>query len=64
MRICRHHEAFERLAEIAERLLGGGAMDAADRAFLAETEGRDDLFPDLEVDGLAARAASRVGHGG
>jgi 1,4-alpha-glucan branching enzyme len=62
-RICRHHEAFERLAGIVERLLGGGEMNAADRVFLAETAERDDLFPDLEVDGFAARASDRAGRG-
>ena len=56
-RITRHAEDFERLAVLAERRTGGGALSEADETFLATVERRDSLFPDLDWRVYAGRAA-------
>jgi 1,4-alpha-glucan branching enzyme len=44
-RVATHHEAFNRLAEMAERAdsLSDGEME-----YLADLEKRDDIFPDFD----------------
>ncbi len=54
LRIARHAEDFQRLAEIARRLLesrgqGSSALTPEDEAFVSTMEARDRLFPDLDL---------------
>ncbi|HWP35651.1 MAG TPA: 1,4-alpha-glucan branching protein domain-containing protein [Thermodesulfobacteriota bacterium] len=51
LRVARHDEDFRRLAAIARRLLGAGPGGLApeEEAFVAAVEGRDRLFPDLDL---------------
>ncbi len=48
-RVELHAAAADRLATIAERLLGGGSLGPEDASFLAATEGRDFAFADLDL---------------
>ncbi len=49
-RFQRHHADFGRLADLAEKLLNGDELLAAEGAFLSECEGRDNLFADLDIE--------------
>jgi 1,4-alpha-glucan branching enzyme len=62
LRVTEHAEAFERLADLAERRTQGGSLSEADENFLTECERRDSLFPDFDWRGYAGDPASaRVG---
>ncbi len=50
MRFFFHHSDFERLCQIAERYTPKRGLNAADRAFLEETEERNRLFSELNFD--------------
>ena len=44
-RIAAHHDAFDRLAEMADR---ADSLSDGEREYLADLEKRDDLFPDFD----------------
>ena len=44
-RIAAHHEAFKRLAEMADR---SDSLSDGEREYLADLEKRDDIFPDFD----------------
>ena len=48
LRVGEHADDFNRLAELAERRLAGGALSQTDESFLAACEQRDGLFPDFD----------------
>lgn len=49
LRIENHHESFTRLADMAEGYDKTGDLDPDDWQFLLNSERRDALFPDLDV---------------
>jgi 1,4-alpha-glucan branching enzyme len=61
LRVSEHAGDFARLAGLAERRLGGGALSDADEQFLRECETRDSLFPDFEWRGYAGATAVGAG---
>ncbi len=48
-RAALHHQAFTRLAEMAERRAGGDELSEEDEKFLGECERTDCLFPQLDL---------------
>lgn len=57
LRVSEHADDFARLAHLAERRLGGGALSEADEQFVAACEQRDSIFPDFEWRGYAEQPA-------
>jgi len=58
LRVAEHAESFERLAALAERRLGGGALSEAEEQVLSDLERRDGLFPDFDWRGYAGSGVS------
>ena len=61
LRLTRHADDFARLAELAERRAGGGALNEADVNFVAECERRDSLFPDFDWRALPRHETAAAG---
>lgn len=53
LRIENHHETFTRIADMAETYSDTGEIDPDDWQFLINSEARDNLFPDLDVNWFA-----------
>ncbi|MCK4856628.1 MAG: DUF1957 domain-containing protein [candidate division Zixibacteria bacterium] len=53
LRVSEHHQAFVRLAQMADKLGGGESLTTGERAFLADCRKRDQLFPDIDLSWFA-----------
>ena len=53
MRLAEHHEAFVRLANMADRYGSGGALDESDWTYLGDIKNQDDIFPDIRIEWFA-----------
>jgi 1,4-alpha-glucan branching enzyme len=54
LRVTDHYQAFNRLAELADKHAGGATLSSGERAFVSERRKQDDLFPDIELDWFAS----------
>jgi 1,4-alpha-glucan branching enzyme len=50
LRLAEHHEAFNRLADMAERYGSGQTLDDSDWTYLGDIKHQDDIFPDIEIE--------------
>jgi 1,4-alpha-glucan branching enzyme len=55
VRFKDHIERFNKLADLAERLLSGGSMTEPEREFLTECQQKDAPFADLDLSLWAER---------
>lgn len=53
MRLVEHHEAFVRLAEMADRYGSGKNLDETDWTYLGDIKKQDDIFPDIRIEWFA-----------
>ncbi|MFH2056796.1 MAG: 1,4-alpha-glucan branching protein domain-containing protein [bacterium] len=53
LRLTEHHQAFQRLGKLADKLAGGEELTSGERAFVADCGKRDQLFVDIELDWFA-----------
>ncbi len=53
MRLAEHHDAFVKLAEMAERYASGQQLSESDWTYLGDIKKQDDIFPDIRVDWFA-----------
>ncbi|UCD93910.1 MAG: DUF1957 domain-containing protein [Candidatus Zixiibacteriota bacterium] len=53
LRVSEHHADFKRLAEMADRLIGGRDISAGDWEFFGDCTQRDALFPEIELEWFA-----------
>ena len=53
MRLAEHHEAFRKLAEMADKYGSGETLDDSDWIYLDDIKKQDDLFPDIRIEWFA-----------
>jgi 1,4-alpha-glucan branching enzyme len=53
MRLAEHHEAFVRLANMADRYGSGDVLDDSDWTYLGDIKNQDDIFPDIRIEWFA-----------
>lgn len=53
LRLTEHHQAFQRLSRLADKLSGGEELTSGERAFVADCKKRDQLFADIELEWFA-----------
>jgi 1,4-alpha-glucan branching enzyme len=53
MRLSEHHEAFVRLANMADRYGSGAALDDSDWTYFGDIKNQDDIFPDIRIEWFA-----------
>jgi hypothetical protein len=53
MRLSEHHEAFRKLAEMADRYGSGETLDESDWAYLGDIKDQDNIFPDIRIEWFA-----------
>jgi 1,4-alpha-glucan branching enzyme len=53
MRLAEHHDAFVKLAEMADRYGSGGNLDESDWTYLGDIKQQDNLFPDIKLEWFA-----------
>lgn len=53
MRLAEHHEAFVRLANMADRYGSGAVLDDSDWTYLGDIKNQDNIFPDIRIEWFA-----------
>jgi len=53
MRLAEHHEAFKKLAEMAEKYGSGDQLDDSEWTYLGDIKKQDDIFPDIKIEWFA-----------
>ncbi|MBU1317863.1 MAG: DUF1957 domain-containing protein [candidate division Zixibacteria bacterium] len=53
MRLAEHHDAFVKLADMADRYGSGEALDESDWTYLGDIKEQDSLFPDIRLEWFA-----------
>lgn len=53
MRLAGHHEAFVKLADMADRYGSGETLDDSDWTYLGDIKRQDEIFPDIKVEWFA-----------
>lgn len=53
MRLAEHHEAFRKLADMADRYGSGEDLDDSDWIYLGDIKKQDDIFPNIKIEWFA-----------
>ena len=53
LRLAEHYADFKRIAQIADKKIGGEPISDGDWTFFADCKARDTLFPEIEIDWFA-----------
>ena len=53
LRLSEHYSDFNKLADLADKVAGGGSMSKGEKAFLSDCKARDRLFADIELEWFA-----------
>lgn len=53
LRLTEHYHDFNRLTQMADRVIEGQSLDNGDKKFLSDCQSRDNLFQDIDIEWFA-----------